>query len=102
MIRSYTVRLTVPSLSIIEPGYRPRIVHAADISELEPDNTGYARDLAVSYERLGDLALHSGQGELARQLFQQSLAIRERLAGAEPDNTGYARDLAVIYERLDE
>ncbi|WFE41206.1 tetratricopeptide repeat protein [Micromonospora sp. WMMD998] len=68
--------------------------------ELEPDDTGYARDLSVSYNRLGDLARDSGQSETARQLYHQALTIAEQLATAEPDNTTYASDLSISYERL--
>ena len=63
-------------------------------------NTTYARDLSISYERLGDLAVQSGQGEQAQALYRQGLTIRERLAQAEPGNTTYARDLSISYERL--
>ena len=49
-----------------------------------PVNTGYQRDLSVSYSKLGDLARAEGQGERARELYQQGLDIRARLAAAEP------------------
>ncbi|MGH3972921.1 MAG: hypothetical protein ACRDS9_06305, partial [Pseudonocardiaceae bacterium] len=60
----------------------------------------YQRDLSVSYERLADLAVAVGQTDEARQLFTQSLGIREALAAAEPGNTTYQRDLSVSYERM--
>ena len=66
----------------------------------EPGNTTYQRDLAVSYNKLGDLARASGQGERARELYQQSLDIVQGLAGAEPGNTTYQRGLAVSYNKL--
>ncbi|HZN17622.1 MAG TPA: hypothetical protein VFB84_05450 [Micromonosporaceae bacterium] len=56
--------------------------------------------LSISYERLGDLAVESGQGEQAQALYRQGLTIAERLAQAEPGNTTYARDLSISYERL--
>ena len=66
----------------------------------EPGNSGYQRDLSISYDRLGDLAVKEGQGERARELFQQGLEIRIRLAAGEPGNTEYQRDLSVSYNML--
>jgi hypothetical protein len=66
----------------------------------EPGNTTYARDLSISYERLADLAVATGQAAEAERLFRQSLTIREGLAAGEPGNTTYARDLSISYERL--
>ena len=77
-------------------GERVREALAGD----EPDNTTYQRDLAVSYERLGDLARQSGQASEAERLYRQSLAVREALAGDEPDNTTYQRDLTISYNKL--
>ena len=69
-------------------------------AKLHPDNTGYQRNLSVSYGRLGDLARDSGDTAEATRRYQQMLAIRERLAGLDPDNTDFQRDLSVPYERL--
>ncbi|WP_345702201.1 tetratricopeptide repeat protein, partial [Streptomyces avermitilis] len=66
----------------------------------EPGNTTYARDLSVSYERLADLAVATGQAAEAERLLRQALTIAEGLAAGEPGNTTYARDLSVSYERL--
>ena len=49
---------------------------------------------------MGDLYRALGQGEQAREAYQKSLAIRERLAQAEPDRADYQRDLSVSYERM--
>ncbi len=66
----------------------------------EPDRADYLRDLAVSYNKMGDLLKALGQGENARQFFQKSLDLRERLAAQEPDRADYLRDLSVSYERM--
>jgi tetratricopeptide (TPR) repeat protein len=66
----------------------------------EPDRADYQRDLSVSYNKVGDLYRALGQGEQAREAYQQSLDITERLAGAEPDRADYQRDLSVSYERM--
>ena len=44
---------------------------------------------------MGDLFKALGQGEQARQAFQRSLDIAERLAAAEPDRADAAWDLVV-------
>jgi tetratricopeptide (TPR) repeat protein len=49
---------------------------------------------------MGDLYRALGQGEAARQAYQGSLEIAERLAKAEPDRADYQRDLSVSYERM--
>ena len=61
-----------------------------------PDRADYQRDLSVSYDKLGDLLQALGQGEAARQYYQQALEIRQRLAVAEPDRADYQRDLSVL------
>ena len=70
------------------------------LADDEPGNTTYRRDLSVSFERLADLAVAAGQGDRARELYEQSLEIRRRLADDEPGNTTYRRDLSVSFERL--
>ncbi|TCN31642.1 hypothetical protein EV644_12696 [Kribbella orskensis] len=47
---------------------------------------------------MGGLAVGEGQSDRARELYQQSLDIRDRLAETEPGNTTYQRDLAVAAE----
>ena len=69
------------------------------VTELE-NNTGYQRDLSVSLDRLGDLAVAVGDRARARQLYERSLAIRGVLVAGEPDNTGYQRDLSVSFNQL--
>jgi hypothetical protein len=41
-----------------------------------------------------------GQGESARELYEQSLAIAQRLADDKPGNTTYRRDLSVSFSKL--
>jgi Flp pilus assembly protein TadD len=69
------------------------------LTELEPDNSEYLRDLSVSYSDLGDLDCSRDPAQ-ARAWFERALAIHERLAELEPDNSEYLRDLSVTYDRL--
>ena len=73
---------------------------AERLAAAEPGTTSYARDLSISYNKLADLALGTGQSDQAERLYRQALTIGERLAAAEPGNTSYARDLSISYERL--
>jgi tetratricopeptide (TPR) repeat protein len=54
----------------------------------------------VSYEKVGDVQV--AQGDLAGALksYNDSLAIRVRLAKSDPGNAGWQRDLSVSYARL--
>ena len=72
----------------------------AGLSNAAPENADYARDLSVSYNKLGDLARSGGDPAAARRYYEDGLTIRKRLADAAPENADYARDLSVSYERL--
>ena len=70
------------------------------MSNAAPENADYARDLSISYERLGDLAMSGGDPAAARRYYEDGLAIRKRLADAASENADYARDLSFSYVRL--
>ena len=58
------------------------------------------RDLTIFCTRLADLAIDTGQGDQAQDLYQRALAICQDLTDGDPGNTTYQRDLAVYYNRL--
>ena len=66
----------------------------------DPANTEWQRDLSVSHERLGDLAVAAGDTTTAADHYNTGLAIRERLAAADPANTEWQRDLSISHNRL--
>jgi len=68
----------------------------------DPSNTAWQRDLSISHNKLGDLAVAAGDLSTAQQRFQAGLAIRERLAAADPSNTAWQRDLSISQQRLTE
>ncbi|MFI5459730.1 MAG: TIR domain-containing protein, partial [Isosphaerales bacterium] len=70
------------------------------LADAAPENASYARDLSVSFIKLGDLAVSGGDPAGARRYFADGLTIAKRLADAAPENADYARDLSIIYERL--
>ncbi|MEI7727129.1 MAG: DUF4062 domain-containing protein, partial [Bacteroidota bacterium] len=84
---------------------RIRLVQSAEarMEELRhraPDSADYARDLSVSFEKLGDLYLKLGDPPKALDKYQASLAIAEELRHRAPDSADYARDLSVSFEKL--
>lgn len=58
------------------------------------------RELSLSYNRLGDLALGQGRGDEARRSYQQALEERQQLLLLVPGSLRLRRDLAVSYQRL--
>jgi tetratricopeptide (TPR) repeat protein len=76
----------------------PDTILAADAAG--SGNATRRRSMAMFYIRLADLALDTGQGDQARDLYQRALAICQDLADGEPGNSACQRDLAVSYNRL--
>ncbi len=66
----------------------------------DPTNAEWQRDLSISHDRLGDLAVTAGDLDTAHQHFQTGLTIRERLAAADPANTAWQRDLSISHNKL--
>ena len=60
----------------------------------------WQRDLAVSYDKVGDVLVAQGNLAEALKAYQDSLAIRDRLAKADPGNAGWQRDLSVSYDKI--
>jgi tetratricopeptide (TPR) repeat protein len=80
--------------------YEASLANALRLVAREPDNSGWQRELSVSYEKLGNLAMAVGDIAAARQRYKASLGIRERLAAHEVDNAEWQRDLSVSHEKL--
>ena len=73
------------------------------IYEANPNSAQAARDLSVSYERLGDFYRargQSGDAERALTQFEESLKIRKQIYDANPNSAQAATDLAISNERL--
>ena len=63
----------------------------------DPSNTGWQRDLSVSFERIGDVQSAQGNLEAALKAYEDELAIPEKLAAQDPSNTEWQRDLSVSF-----
>jgi tetratricopeptide (TPR) repeat protein len=70
------------------------------LCDADPENTEFQRDLSISYNKLGDLAVAAGDAAAARQAYTDGLHIRERLARLAPENTAFQRDLSISYNKL--
>ena len=70
-----------------------------DLAARDPGNAGWARDVSVSLDRVGDVRV--AQGDLAGALaaYEESLTIARDLAARDPGNTGWARDVSVGLEQ---
>jgi tetratricopeptide (TPR) repeat protein len=66
----------------------------------DPANAAWQRDLSVSLDKLGDLAVAQGDLAGALRCFTQSQTIAERLAASDPANAVWQFDLGISNERL--
>lgn len=73
---------------------------ALRLTALDPGNTEWQRDLSVSYERLGDVAVAQGKLDEAARAYGDGLAIAKKLAAGDPGNTGWQRDLSVSFFKI--
>ena len=71
-----------------------------ELQRRAPDSADCARDLAASYNKLGDLHLALGACDRALEFYQKALGISEELRRLAPDSADYASDLAVLYSNL--
>lgn len=71
------------------------------LSDGDPKNTAYIRDLAIAESTLGDALAAKGDLDGALQNYGISLSRVLELANADPDNGGLLRDVAVEVERAD-
>ena len=70
------------------------------LAQADAGNAGRQRDLAVSYERVGNVQVTQGDLAAGAASYQASLDIRKRLAQADPGNAGWQYDLGVSYEKI--
>ena len=73
---------------------------ASNLNNRNPESAEYARDVSISYNKIG--AIHQALGDTQSALanYQSSLQIREELRRRNPESAEYARDLVVSYHKL--
>ena len=80
--------------------YEQGLVIAQTLSDADPSNTGWQRDLSVSLEKVADIKATQGDVAGALVAYEQGLVIRQTLSDADPSNTGWQRDLSVSLEKV--
>jgi tetratricopeptide (TPR) repeat protein len=66
----------------------------------DPSNAQWQRQLAASYQSIGDASRDAGQREAALAAHRKALAIRETLVAIDSANVAWQSDLAISYERI--
>jgi tetratricopeptide (TPR) repeat protein len=69
-------------------------------ADSQPRNHEARRNLAVAYNKLGDVSLKVRQPAEAAKYYKQGLDISQRLAAADPRDVQMQHDLAFSHERL--
>jgi hypothetical protein len=70
-------------------------------AQSDPTNTQWQRDLSVSHNNLGDLAIAQGDTPSAHTHYHAALNIRERLTQSDPTNTQWQRELEIIRKKVE-
>ena len=86
-------------LAAARAAYQASLDIRARLAAADPANTEWQRDLSVSHDKLGDVAVAAGDLAAARDHYQASLDIAHRLAAADPANTEWQRDLSISHEQ---
>ncbi|MFK7893988.1 MAG: hypothetical protein AB8B63_24450, partial [Granulosicoccus sp.] len=61
-----------------------------------PSNTGFQRDVSVSYEKLGNIELRLGNTDAALGNYTKALEVALKLVELDPGNTQFQRDVSVL------
>ena len=75
--------------------YQQTLAILKRLAEQDKTNSGWQRDLGVSYEKVGDVLNAQGKLQDTLDLFQQELAIDQRLAEQDKSNSAWQRTLIV-------
>ncbi|MEW9532825.1 CHAT domain-containing protein [Microbispora sp. NPDC049125] len=73
---------------------------ASERLQADPDNAQAQRDLSISLNNVGNVAVAAGDLPAARQAYQTSHDIAARLAQADPGNAQAQRDLSVSLDNV--
>ena len=64
-----------------------------------PDDPELQRDLSISFNKMGDVSVASGDLKAARGYFEDGLRISRRLAETDPDSAEKQRDLSRLVQQ---
>ncbi len=87
-----------PTLALVE--YQKGYEVAKKQAAADPKDAQAQRDLSISYDRLGDVSVQSGDLQAALRYYQDGLDIRKKQAAADPTNVEAQTDLFISYWKL--
>jgi tetratricopeptide (TPR) repeat protein len=87
-------------LAVALQAYQHHQALMLDLTQHDPDNAGWQRDLSVSYNNLGSVKQAQGDLAGAAQGYQQCNAIMLARSQRDPDNADWQRDLSVSYNQV--
>jgi tetratricopeptide (TPR) repeat protein len=79
--------------------YRTSLTIAEHLVAGNPQANDWQRDLAISLVKVADSTVANNRAG-AREYYERSRVIREKLAAADPDNLTAQRDVSLIYDRI--
>jgi tetratricopeptide (TPR) repeat protein len=82
--------------------YRRALEIREQLSAADPKNSEARRDLATSFDKVGEMLTRLDQPVAAIQYFRRALAIDEALSAAEPNNAQPRLDRAHDHEQISE
>ena len=88
------------NLSAALNAYQASLDIADRLAKSDTGNSGRQNDLAISYEKVGDVQKAQGNLPAALGSYQARLAISDRLAKSDPGNGGWQRDLSASHSRV--
>lgn len=80
--------------------YEAALREVAALSEREPDDVRWQRDLSVACDRIGDALATRGELDAALASYKCSLEVVEALVQREPGNVLWQRDLSITHDRI--
>ncbi|MGC2781017.1 MAG: autotransporter strand-loop-strand O-heptosyltransferase [Bradyrhizobium sp.] len=80
--------------------YKQSIAVVRHLTEADPDNAGFQRNLSVALNRIGAVLFVQRNLEGSKAAYSASLAITQRLNAAHRTNVGFQRDLAWCHALL--
>ncbi|MBS0551034.1 MAG: tetratricopeptide repeat protein [Proteobacteria bacterium] len=88
--------------SLVEASRDYREAHrlAKQLTDGDPANTDWRRDLSVSHNKIGNVLVAQGDGAGALAAYRKGHEIFKSLVAHDPANTGWQRDLSVSHEKI--
>ena len=88
------------NLDAAREAHEKSLAIAKRLAEADPSNSGWQRDLSVSYMKIGDAMAKQTQRAEALEFLQKGLAISEWLEKLDPSNAIWRGDLVSVKETI--